>query len=408
MRKVGRISVLVFSLIMALALVLSGCGGSKPAEKKDAPAGGGDKVVKIGVPTPMSAPGDYKSGEINLNTLKMGAEQINAAGGVNGSKIELVIGDDQGNTSKGVSLVQKMISEDKVCAILGPWHGSVALAQAKVADEKKVPIMLHYSWPDEITAMHSDYVFRTSPFNSEIADLLIPYLKSKNYKTIAVLAEDSSYGTGFGSAMKKAAEKEGMAATLVVFPSNAIDFTPQLMDLKRAKPQPELLIVASVYQPMYLIPKQAHEVGLSPKTQIMAGWDYPSWSPDFWKTVGEAGKGILYPAFESASMNLTPLGQKFKKDYKEKYKTDPPIYAYFLYDELMMVVEAVKKTGGTDPVKIAAALKDMEFEGTTGKVRFERKEGPVWNQWMGHQTFIMQLNNVGDMGDKAELIFPKK
>ncbi|MHB8918362.1 MAG: ABC transporter substrate-binding protein, partial [Desulfocucumaceae bacterium] len=312
-RSIGKITYLGLSLLLALSLLVAGCGQSKPAEKKDS-AAGGQKVIKFGVPTPLSAPGDYKAGEINSNTLKMAQEQINNAGGINGAKIELVIGDDQGNTSKGVSLVQKMITEDKVSAILGPWHGSVALAQAKVADEKKVPILIHYSWPDEITSMHSDYIFRVSPFNSEIADLLVPFVKGQNYKNIAIMAEDSSYGTGFGNAMKKAVEKEGIKATLVVFPSNSMDLTPQLMDLKRANPQPELLVVASVYQPMYLIPKQAKEVGLN--AQVMAGWDYPSWSQDFWKTVGDAGKGILYPAFYSPKITLSPMGEKFKTDYK--------------------------------------------------------------------------------------------
>lgn len=290
--------------------------------------------IKIGVPTPLSPPADFKAGQINVNTLKLAANEVNRLGGVLGRQIELVIGDDEGNASKGVSLVQKMITQDKVSAILGVWHGSVALAQAKVAAQYKVPIIIHYSWPDEITAEHSDYIFRIGPFNSEIAQLLVPFIKEKGYKHVAVMAEDSSYGLGFSEALKKEGQKEGFQVTVKVFPSQALDLRPQLLELKNMSPRPDLLIVASVYQPMYLIPKQAFEVGLAPQTQVMAGWDYPGWSAEFWKTVGQAGKGIMYPAFYHAEMTLTERGKKFKEAYTQEYKESPPIYAYFLYDAL--------------------------------------------------------------------------
>lgn len=392
-----------FLAVLTLAcLVLTGCSSGQASTPSSAPTSTANtEPIKIGVTTPLSAPGDTVGGQINVDTLKLAADEINAAGGVNGRQVELVIGDDAGTTAKGVSLIQKFATEDKVSAILGAWHGSVAQAQSTVATEYKVPFMLHYSWPDEITAAHSDYVFRVSPYNSEIADLLVPFIQAKQYKNVAVVAEDSSYGTGFSDALKAAGEKNGFAVTTRILSSTSVDPTPQLLELKNMDPQPDLLVVASVYQLMYTIPKQARAVGLD--CQILAGWDYPSWDTEFWPNVGDAGVGIIYPSFYSPTMTLSDLGKHFQEAYKKAYNEDPPIYAYYLYDEFQMVMSVIKTTGSSDPQTIADGLKAIKFEGTTGTIEFTSDDapGPIWNQWLGHQIFIMQLENKGDQGDKA-------
>ena len=403
------------SLVVLIALLLTACGGTTAptavpsvapsvAPATSAPTG----TIKIGVTTPLSPPGDYKSGEINVNTVKLAIQDLNNKGGALGLQFEAVVVDDQGDTSTGVSVVTKLITEDKVSAIVAPWHGSVALAQSKVANDYKVPILLHYSWPDEITAMHSDYVFRVSPYNSEIVQLLLPFLKAQGYKSIAVMAEDSAYGTGFADSMIALAGAEGIPVIKRVFPAESMDLSPQLLELTSLTPPVDLLLIAAVYQPMYLIPKQARESGY--KGDIMAGWDYPGWSPDYWTTTGEAGVGVYYPTFYSSKLSLTDLGTQFKQAYTTAYGSEPPIYAYYLYDEVLMVAEAVKQSNSTDPVKIAAALKTMQFEGTTGMIKFESRDtpnDPVWNQWLGQQIFIMRPTAVGQMQDQDEIVWPK-
>lgn len=302
----------------------------------------------------------------------------------------MVVGDDEGKPAVGVRVARKLITENKVSAIVGIWHGSVAVAQAKIANEYKVPIMAHYSWPDDFTANHWDYAFRVSPYNSQIANLLIPFVEREGYKYIVVMAESTDYGIGFADAFIKAAEEVGVKATKEIFPMTAIDLKPQLLKLKGTKPRPDLLIVSTVYRAGYLIPKQAHEVGLAPETEIMAGWDYPGWSPSWWPTVGKAGIGVMYPTFYCRKLKLLEKGKRFEEMYEKKFKGKPPIYAYFLYDEIMILADAMERVGSSNPQKLAEALKNTKFEGTTGVITFERREGPVWNQWMGHQLFVIQ------------------
>jgi branched-chain amino acid transport system substrate-binding protein len=361
-------------------------------------------TVKLGLVTPLSAPGDYKSGQVNVQTVELAVEELNAKGGVLGKKLAIVKADDEGKPAVGVTAVKRVITEDKVSAILGVWHSSVAVAQAQQVINFGVPMLLHYSWTDDLTKDHSDYIYRVGPFNSEIANLLMPFLKN-NYKTIGVMFETTAFGTGFAEALVKEAKAAGLTAYSVGFPAEATDLKPQLMELKAKSPAPDILVIASVYQAMYLIPKQAFEIGLAPKCQILCSWDWPTY-PDFWEALGDKGVGVMYATFESNKLKLSPLGENFKKAFKAKYNYEPPVFAYFLYDEVMILADAMKRANSSDPKKIAQALKDTKFDGTTGVITFERKDGPVWNQWMGHQLFVKKMTAVKQAGSDAAVIYP--
>jgi branched-chain amino acid transport system substrate-binding protein len=365
--------------------------------------GSAEDVVKFGIATPLTA-GDYKSGQINVQTAELFIDQINAEGGLLGKKVVLVKADDEGKPAVGVTAMQRLASE-KVSAIVGVWHSSVVMAQAKVIEQMKVPMLLHYTWADELTAGHSDYIYRIGPFNSEIAGLMVPYLIKAGFKTIAILHETTAFGTGFTDALQKLAEEQGIKVYRTGIPAEATDLKPQLLDFKGKDPMPELMVLAVNYQPTNLAPKQAAEIDLYPKCGILCAWDWPTY-PDFWEVVGEKGIGITYATFESNKLKLSPLGENFKKAFSEKYGFVPPVYCYFMYDGMMIVADTIKRINSADPQEIAAALKDTKFEGSTGLITFERKEGPIWNQWMGHQLFVKKLTEFKQKGEDAEVIYP--
>jgi len=362
-------------------------------------------TIKLGVVTPMST-GDFRSGKINVQTVELAVEQINAKGGVLGKKLEVVTADDEGKPAAGVIALKRMIAKEKVSAVVGLWHSSVAVAQEKVATQMQVPMMLHYSWTDDLTAGHSDYVYRVGPFNAEIAQLALPYI-DQNFKNIAILYETNAFGSGFANYLEKIAKAEGLNVYSIGYPQEATDLKPQLLQLKAKSPKPELLVIAAVYEATNLIPKQALEIGLAPEMQILCSWDWPTY-PAFQEILGDKGVGVTYATFESDKLKLSPLGEKFKKAYKAKYDVDPPVFALFLYDEVMILAETMERIKSSDPKDIAAGLKDTKFEGTTGLITFERQEGPgpIWNQWMGHQLFINKLTAVEGKGYKREQIYP--
>jgi len=362
-------------------------------------------TIKLGVVTPMST-GDFRSGKINVQTVELAVEQINAQGGVLGKQLEVVIADDEGKPVAGVIALKRMIAKEKVSAVVGLWHSSVAVAQEKVATQMQVPMMLHYSWTDDLTAGHSDYVYRVGPFNAEIAQLALPYI-DQNFKNIAILYETNAFGSGFANYLEKIAKEKGINVYSIGYPQEATDLKPQLLQLKAKSPKPELLVIAAVYEATNLIPKQALEIGLAPEMQILCSWDWPTY-PAFQEILGDKGVGVTYATFESDKLKLSPLGEKFKKAYKAKYDVDPPVFALFLYDEVMILAETMERIKSSDPKDVAAGLKDTKFEGTTGLITFERREGPgpIWNQWMGHQLFINKMTAVDGKSYKREQIYP--
>lgn len=362
-------------------------------------------TIKIGLVTPMST-GDFRSGKINVRTAELAVEELNAKGGVLGKKVELVTADSEGKPAAGVIALKRMIASEKVSAVVGLWHSSVAVAQAKIATQMQVPVMLHYSWTDDLTAGHSDYIYRVGPFNAEIAQLALPYIKN-NFSTISILYETNAFGTGFAEYLGKIAKAEGLKVYSIGYPQEATDLKPQLLELKAKSPKPELLVIAAVYEATNLIPKQAYEIGLAPGIEILCSWDWPTY-PAFQEILGEKGVGVTYATFESDELQLSPLGQAFKKTYKAKYNMDPPVFALFLYDEIMILADTMERIQSADPKDIAAGLKDTRFEGTTGLITFERRDepGPIWNQWMGHQLFINRLTAVEGKGYKREQIYP--
>ncbi len=110
--------------------------------------------------------------------------------------------------------------------------------------------------------------------------------------------------------------------------------------------------------------------------------------------------------FALTGRDSTAAEESFKKAFTAKYNFEPPVYCYFMYDGMMIVADTIKRIKSADPVKIAEALKDTKFAGTTGQITFERKEGPVWNQWMGHQLFVKKFTQFKQKGEDAEVVYP--
>ena len=182
-------------IIFLFGILVLSPAGSKAAED-----------IKIGLVTPLSAPGDYEAGKIKrAETVELAVEQLNQKGGILGRKVVLVKADDEGKPAVGATAVQRVIANDKVSAIVGAWHGSVAVAQAKIAYKMGVPIFFHYSWPDDLTAMtFSQLCIPDQSLPLQIAGLLVPFLVQKGFKNVAVMHETTAYGTGFAEALAKA------------------------------------------------------------------------------------------------------------------------------------------------------------------------------------------------------------
>jgi branched-chain amino acid transport system substrate-binding protein len=365
-----------------------------------APAGAADEIT-LGLVSPLSEPGDARSGEAIKKTAELWAKLTNEAGGIIGRQVKLAVYDDQGKVEVGASAMERAITEANASAILGVWASSVALAQMEVAKGYNVPMLAFYSWSDDITAKNYPQVFRIGPYNSQIAAQMVPFVKERGYKKAVVLAEDTAYGLGFAKAFEESAKSvPDLSFEVVQFQAQTQDLTAVMS--KVAAAQPDVVIVQTVHAATNLSIKQGREVGL--KADIITGWDWPL-LPDFWPTVGEAGVGVIYPTFSDPSLNVTAAGKAFVDAYKAEYGHEPAIFQYYLWDNFNAVKAAIEKTNSSEPAKLVEALPDVSFEGTIGPITFRNEPGTVnFHQWDKFAMFFKRLNKVGDGEAEAEMV----
>lgn len=358
--------------------------------------------IRIGLVTPLSEPGDARSGQAIRQTAELWAKTINAAGGVSGRQVELETYDDAGKVEIGAQSAERAITEKHVSALVGMWSSSVTLAQMDVAKRYNVPLLAFYSWSDDVTAKNYPQVFRIGPYNSKIAEQTAQFVKARGYKNVIMLAEDTAYGLGFAKSFEAAVKSlPGVQVQTVQFQAQTQDLTPVMS--KVAASSPDAVIVQTVFAATNLSIKQGREVGL--QSDIVAGWDWPL-LPDFWPTVGEAGVGVIYPTFNDPSLKISKTGDAFVSAYKAAYGAEPAIFQYYLWDNLDAVKAAVEKAGTADPAKLVETMPNLDFEGTIGRITFQHDKGTVnFNQWDQFAMFFKQLQKQGDGDKQAKLLF---
>ena len=363
------------------------------------------KPVKIGVLTPLSPPGDAGAGQLILRGAKMAAEEINARGGIlGGRKVELVIEDDSGTPEKGVAGLRKLASQDQVAGVMGQFHSSVMLATQDLAEQFKIPIFATQASARSITEKHLNYTFRTHVIDPDRVAVWNRWIVDRGFKRVFLLAENTDYGTGLVEETKRLFKTMGVRAELdtAIFDRTSVDLTPQLLKIKAWKP--DVVLNGAVGTPIYLMIKQAYDVGLFPAVPMLVSYDAPV-RPEFWKTVGDKGAYVTFITYYHPLMKLPARGEGFRKKYTAEFKEDPVYSAFNGYTQVMLIADAAaaaKSDRGEDIVK---ALLAGKFEGWNGTIGFTRGEGPHWQQWTP-PMLIVQYTRAEQPYPEVKISFP--
>jgi len=341
-----RLFLLIFGVILAIA-------GS--AFSQD--------TIKIGEFGSLT--GDNASFGISQNNgVQMAAEEINAAGGVLGKKIELIVEDNQTKQGETTTIARKLISQDHVVAVIGEVASSKSLEAAPICQASKVPQIATAATNPRVTQT-GDYIFRvcfTDDFQAVvIARFVLEKLKLNKVAFMTDVKQD--YSVGLSNIAKDYLTKNG--ATIVKeqsYSSGDKDFRAQLTDLKAAAP--DVIIITGYYPEAALIAKQARQFGIKATLVGGDGWDGSSLI-----TVG--GKAIEGSYFSNhfSVEDTSPLVQTFVQKYKQKYNVTPDAFAALGYDAMKLLADAITRAGAPDPEKIRAAIQETEsFPGVSGKI----------------------------------------
>ena len=332
--------------------------------------------IKIGVIAETSA----ISGVGIPNGAKLAAEEINAAGGVNGRMIEIVEYDDHNSASDGVRAFQRAAQQDKVAAVIASYISEVVLALEPWAGRLKMPMITPGAASNDIThRVHDDYdhmkyVFHGYLASTQIADavceagkeLLVQNLKAK---TAVVMSEDAAWTIPLDAEYLKCLPEIGIKVLdHIRLSPDTTDFTPIFNKIEGEKPD---VIVTGI-----------SHVGVQPTVQWqqqqvpipMYGVSSQATSSSFWKDTNGAAEGVVYNMFSAPDVPVTPKTIPFAQNYQKKFGIVPGYAAYTSYDDVYMWADAIKRAGSTDPDKMVEAMEKTDYVGTIGRINFLPKE----------------------------------
>jgi branched-chain amino acid transport system substrate-binding protein len=381
----------ILASLMVAAGVMAGCGTSTTS------GDGKGGTIKIGADLELSG-GVASYGQSAKEGIELAIQEINKKG-INGKKLQLVTVDNKSDAAEATSGALKLVSQDKVSAIIGAATSTNTLAQVQIADGNSVPLITPTGTNPAVTVKDgkvNDFVFRTcfiDPFQGTVAANFAT--KTLNVKNAAVLIDNSSdYSKGLAAAFKKSfKENGGQIVSEEAYVQKDTDFHATLTRIKAKNP--DFIFLPGYYEEVGLIIKQARELGITVPFMGGDGWDSP-------KLVEIAGKDPLnhtYITNHYSSGDDDKKVQDFVSAFKAKYNgKSPDAFTALGYDTVYFLADAIKRAGSSDPKKIKEALAKTDgLELVSGKLKLDKNHDPIKSAVIleykdGEQTFNSKVN----------------
>jgi len=353
--------------------------------------------LRVGIVLPLTG-AEAKFGEIEKRSFEMAVDEINKKGGINGKKLELVIEDDTGRPDVGRSVVEKLITKDKVIMIGGGYSSSVTYAVAGVCQQNRVPFLVNTGSADTITTSGWDYVFRLNPAVSEYAGAIESlFTEVIKPKTVAILHENSLFGTSGAKSFEETCNKSGYKVLLKQgYEAGGIDFKPVLINVKKLNP--DVVYMVSYIMDASLLMKQAKELKLTPKMFIGGAAGFTM--PEFKKNAGVASEKVISATLWYQNLKYQGAMDYFKK-YVAKYKSETEYHGAEAYAAAYVIADVLKRAKSYKPADIKQALSETDMMTVFGPVKFI-SYGKFKNQ-NKLPTYVVQWIN-----GKLELVWPAK
>jgi branched-chain amino acid transport system substrate-binding protein len=358
----GEMRAIVAALVLA-SIVVAGCG--RGAAENQAGAAAGSGPLKVALITDSSG-AVALFGQANIKGATLAVEQLNAAGGVNGRKVELLLRDSKATPEVGVQLARDAILRDKVSAIFGPVSSSVAVAMTDVAKQYKTPIFFHTANSQALTgADFHKYAFSVVPNSTMEGRGNAIALKDAPYKRWAVIAPDYEFGHAQSEAFVSKLRELNPNAKVVkqVFPPlGEKDYNSYITALRAAKP--DAVYGALFAGDLIAFTKQAKPLGFFDKTFFTSLYE-----TDALRALGSgAPEGVRgYSRAPFFAIN-TPESAKFLTAYRERFNDYPSDWAIMAYDAVKLWAQGAQKAKSAKADDLVAALEGGTFDSTRGQI----------------------------------------
>ncbi|MEH2511042.1 branched-chain amino acid transport system substrate-binding protein [Nitrobacteraceae bacterium AZCC 1564] len=334
-----------------------------------------DATIKIGVNQPLTGV-VAAAGNMVTAGAKIAAEEINAKGGLLGKKLELIIEDNKSNPTEAAGVAEKLITRDKVPAMVGAWSSTYTLAVMPKLLEYKVPMIVETSSADKITTSGNPYVFRISPTNGTEAKSFARFVEPLKIKKADFLVVNNDWGLGAAAEFSKMLKEKGLVVNKSLnMDAAAQDLSAQLANVKST--DSDTLFITTGVEQMTLLMKQAQALGIKRRI-VTTGGTLPD---QLIEQAGSAANDSYHDAMFAPWFPETSADPAAAKAYIAAWGKAglPPggmPEGARGYDAVRVLAKAIEKAGAADSEKIRAALWEVSYAGLTGNIKFE-KVGPT-------------------------------
>ena len=389
-----RKNAIIFISLAVLSFGLLGCPPKEGGGTATGASGGGD--ILVGEYGSMTG-GQATFGQSTHNGIMMAADEVNAAGGINGRKIKVLSEDDQSKPEEAPNAVQKLISQNNVMAIIGEVASSASIAAAPICQLNKVPMITPSSTNDEVTRK-GDYIFRicfTDSYQGEYQAVFADQWCSMNGKpkSMAMLTDvKSDYSQGLKKVVTaKFTALGGKVVGTQGYAQGDADFRSQLTALKATNPS--IIYVPGYYTDIGQIAIQARDLGITVPLLGGDGWE----SPRLIEIGGKSLEGCIYTNHYFYG-DPAPVVSTFVQKYKERYKQTPDSLAALGYDAMKTLADAMKRATKLDGPSLRDAISQTKgLVGVTGTINIGTDRNA-----MGKSLVIEEIKN-GQLTLKATI-----
>jgi len=333
------------------------------------------ETIKLGAILAVTGPASFLGGP-EARTLEMLVEQTNAAGGINGQQIDLIVKDSGANPEKAISFAKQLIEEEQVVAVLGPSTSGETMKIKKIFEEAQTPLV-SCAAAEVIVNPVAQYVFKTPQKDSHAAQKIFQTMKTKGVSKIAVLAGNTGFGKAGKAQLLKIAPEMGIEVVETeVYDKKSNDLSAVVAKIK-ANANVQAVVNWSI------VPAQA----IVAKNMRQAGWDVPLFQSHgfgnikYVETAGAAAEGIIFPASRLLVADLLPPEHPQKTvltdyiaAYEDRYQETASTFGGHAYDAFIIVRAAIEKAGA-DKSKIRDEIEKItNLPGTGGIFNFSAED----------------------------------
>ena len=328
--------------------------------------------IKIGVIAEAQA---IAGGSI-AKAVQLAADEINAKGGVDGRKIQIIVYDDHSSAADAVRAFQRAVSEDHVNVVIASYISEVVLALEPWAGRLKTVMITPGAASDVITAnIHKDYdhlkyVFQGYLTSTSLSNLVCDAGKTMmvdtlHAKTAVIMSEDAAWTTPLDAGYEACLPKIGIKVLdHIRFSPDTTDFTPIYNKIESSKPD---IIVTGI-----------SHVGVQPTVQWknqqvpmpMFGISSQATNATFWGDTNGAAAGVLFQSISGPGVAITPKTIPFVEAYTKQFGAPPSYAGYTAYDQVYYLTDAIKRAGSDDQDKLVEALEKTDYQGVIGQTKF--------------------------------------